>query len=99
MATVGERIAVDGNIEVDGGGGVAELTAVAGLRGSRGSLPFDGSVDGPRLTAKNAMPPSAAAASITAINQTPTLLLRRMPRSAGSMSLTLSSAPKLSVLP
>jgi hypothetical protein len=82
-----------------GGGGVAEGNGVAVLPGSGPAAPGLGSVaSGPRFTAKNAMPPSAAAARSTAINQTATLLLRR-PTSRRSMSLTLSSAPKFRVLP
>ena len=92
--------AVEGTIDVGGGGrGVAEGTAVAVLLGSEPPfVPGSGSAL-PRLTAKKAMPPNAAAASSTAIIHTATLLFGRIPTSRGSMSLTLSSAPKLSVLP
>ena len=99
VGTAGGVIAVPGSIDVGcGGGGVAEVTAVAGLPGSDPFVPGSGTAF-PRFTAKKAMPPSAAATRSTAIIQTPTLLFGRIPRSRGSTSPTLSSAPKFSVLP
>jgi hypothetical protein len=99
-STGGAVTAVDGVIGVGcgavGGGEGKRVSPEAVMRGS-GAAPPPGS--GVRLTAKNAMPPSAAAASKTAMSQTATLLLRRIPSSRGSMSLTLSSAPKFRVLP
>jgi hypothetical protein len=97
---VGEMTDVPGSIDVGcGGGGVAEVTAVAGLPGS--DAPPVPCSDGtfPRFTAKKAMPPSAAAARRTAIIHTATPLFGRIPTSRGSTSEALSSAPKFSVLP
>lgn len=81
------------------GPGNGALSSGVALVPVPGSGPAGVGDNGPRFTAKKAMPPSAAAASSTAMSHTPIELLRRPPTSRGSMSDTESSAPKLSVFP